>query len=480
MSSFLPNVIVAQTLKDVKAASLRTNDLPAKVQKGLDRLYGFQHDDGGWGWWKDDKTNPFMTAYVVDGLWMASRAGFSVDQSRISRGRAKLEQMISSGTDEEGKKIDLESRAFMVYTLNETGEANARYSNDLFARRGELQPYGRALLALTLNLRREDGRARQVAGEIGQSMIANDYDAHWESKRAAMLDFAETNDIEATALSLKALSRISPQNPSLVKVARWLVMNRRNGYYWDSTKQTAFAIFGLVDYVKASRELSPDYTFEVYVNGQQVASQRVTAANATSQTLSLERKAGDVARSNQIRVVKRGSGVLYLSTTLGYFTREEDVTAQATPELRLTREYLRLKLVDRGSGEASWSLEPLAGEVRSGDIIVSRLRVQGTRAQYLMIEDPIPAGCEQVEQASGIDLNYTTRNWSDWYSQREFRDNRTVFFASEFDGDITYQYAMRVEVPGDFRVAPARAELMYRPLVRSNTASARLSILERK
>jgi hypothetical protein len=27
----------------------------SKVQKGLDRLYAYQHDDGGWGWWKDDK-----------------------------------------------------------------------------------------------------------------------------------------------------------------------------------------------------------------------------------------------------------------------------------------------------------------------------------------------------------------------------------------------------------------------------------------
>ena len=28
----------------------------------------FQHDDGGWGWWKNDQSDPFMTAYVIDGL----------------------------------------------------------------------------------------------------------------------------------------------------------------------------------------------------------------------------------------------------------------------------------------------------------------------------------------------------------------------------------------------------------------------------
>ena len=83
MSSFLPNVVVAQVLKDVPTAKIRAaNDLNTKVQKGMDRLYAYQHSDGGWGWWKDDKSDPFMTAYVVDGLTMANRAGFQIDLAR--------------------------------------------------------------------------------------------------------------------------------------------------------------------------------------------------------------------------------------------------------------------------------------------------------------------------------------------------------------------------------------------------------------
>ena len=98
-----------------------------------------------------------------------------------------------------------------------------------------------------------------------------------------------------------------------------------------------------------------------------------------------------------------------------------------------------------------------------------------------MIEDPIPAGAEQVESVGNLNLDYSVRqDWSDWYSSREFRDNRTVFFLDYFDGDATLQYAMRVQVPGEFRVAPARAELMYQPETQANTASGKLSFLERK
>jgi uncharacterized protein YfaS (alpha-2-macroglobulin family) len=97
-----------------------------------------------------------------------------------------------------------------------------------------------------------------------------------------------------------------------------------------------------------------------------------------------------------------------------------------------------------------------------------------------MIEDPIPAGAEQVARVSGIYLNYSLGNWSDWYSNREFRDNRTAIFMNYFDGDATLQYAMRVEVPGEFKIAPARAELMYQPTVQANTANDRLRILDKK
>ena len=178
-----------------------------------------------------------------------------------------------------------------------------------------------------------------------------------------------------------------------------------------------------------------------------------------------------------MRVVKRGPGMLYLSTTLVHHTNEEQTPAQSVPQLKLTREYMRLRVAEGESG-LGWKVEPLTGEVRSGDIIVSRLRVEGERASYLLIEDPIPAGCEQVEQVSGINLNHTEKDWSDWYSSREFRDNRAVLFLNYFNGKAMFQYAMRVQVPGQFRVAPARVELMYQPDVRANAAGAALTILD--
>jgi uncharacterized protein YfaS (alpha-2-macroglobulin family) len=481
MSSFMPNVVVAQALKDIPTAKIRaSNDLEAKVRRGLDRLYAFQHGDGGWGWWKDDKSDPFMTAYVVDGLTMASRAGYQVDEWRHAQGRERLSSLLNAGKNDNGNPIDDETRAYMIYAFTESGDGDTRFLDELYGKRNNLGAYGRALLALALH-ERKDARAQEVAQLIEGAVRQDEFEAHWQTARVNDYGRDVYLDAEATSVSLKALSRIKPDSSLLPKAARWLVKNRRNGYYWLSTKETAFAIYGLTDYLKVSKELSPDYTFEVYLNGVKVAGQHVGAADAANaETVTVWKKGGEISQSNQIRIVKHGQGALYLSSALEYFTADENVAPQSAAGLKNTREYLRLRVSEDEGEKASWKIEPLSGELRSGDLIVVRLRLTGPRAQYVMIEDPIPAGAEQIARVSGIYLNYSLGQWTDWYSNREFRDNRTAIFMDYFDGDATLQYAMRVEVPGEFKIAPARAELMYQPTVQANTANDRLRILDKK
>jgi alpha-2-macroglobulin len=466
MSSFLPNVIVTQALQNVQTASVKdSNDLGKKVRRGLRRLYGFQHGDGGWGWWKEDETSAWMTAYVVDGLVQAQRAGYEVDAGRIERAQGALRKLLDTEPDERYETRD--TRAYMAYALVQSGDGEMRYLNALFDDRAKLSAYGRAFLALGLKERGDDKRAQAVAGELERAAKGSGAESHWDTA-------------EATALAVKALARTLPQSEVLPRAARWLVGHRRHGYYWLSTRETAFAVYGLIDYVKVSKELDPDYALEVYVNGQQVAQKQVTGADSGSmQVFTLQRRGGEVGQASEVRVVKRGRGMLYLATHVTHYTNDEQTAEQGVPQLKLRREYLRLKVAEKSDGTIGWDVEPLAGEVRSGDTIVSRLSVEGEPGSYLMVEDPIPAGCEPVEEVGGITLGYAEKGWSSWYSEREFRDNRAVLFLNYFNGKAQFQYAMRVQVPGQFRAAPARVERMYEPDVRANSATATLTILDK-
>ncbi len=390
----------------------------------------------------------------------------------MARGREKLQDMLAVR-----EFRDADTRAFMIYALAESGGVDAIDVEKLFADRNNQQPYGRALLALTLSLIK-DRREREVATEVERSAIVDKLSAHWESKRSPMLDFLENDRTEGTALSLKALARIKPDSSLLPLAARWLVSSdRRQGYYWNSTKDTAFAIYGLIDYAKVSQEMTPSYDLEVYLNGETVLAQHITDANSAG-TFSIRRKGATVGETNHIRVVKRGKGALYLSSALDYYTNEDNVEARGNSNLNVSREYLRLSVQQVGY-ELKWTTAPLAGEIKSGDLIVVKLHLTGRVARHLMLEDPIPSGAEQLDSVGNLNLDYADTSWTDWYSAREFRDQRTVFFMDTFDGDATLQYAIRVQLPGEFIVAPARAELMYEPSINANTSSQHFTFLDR-
>src|SRR5262249_28006959 len=118
MSRFLPAAITAKTLKDLglNAETVMSKMfggvepeyadkthpkgkknlylLDEMIRQGLDRLYNFQHADGGWGWWKEGESDHFMTAYVVWGLTLARDAGVQIKTDELERGVNFLEKEI--------------------------------------------------------------------------------------------------------------------------------------------------------------------------------------------------------------------------------------------------------------------------------------------------------------------------------------------------------------------------------------------------
>ena len=76
-------------LKFGQILALFSSTLPpeqAAMLASLERLYDFQHADGGWGWWKEGDSDAYMTAYVVWGLSLAKDAGRDIRGGVLDRG----------------------------------------------------------------------------------------------------------------------------------------------------------------------------------------------------------------------------------------------------------------------------------------------------------------------------------------------------------------------------------------------------------
>src|ERR1019366_4157806 len=181
-------------------------ELDKKIAAGLERLYMFQHDDGGWGWWQTDETHPFMTAYVVAGLAQAKEAGYPVDEQRLRNGRSSLLKQIK-----ENPRALADIRVYMIYALALSGDVDHALVEDLYSSREKFSAHGQALAALLL-LQLKDPRAQEFVKLLESSAHAAGPYVSWSSTRQEMLDFTSDNSFETTAYALKALANLDPKS----------------------------------------------------------------------------------------------------------------------------------------------------------------------------------------------------------------------------------------------------------------------------
>jgi uncharacterized protein YfaS (alpha-2-macroglobulin family) len=461
MSSFLPDVLVAYAMKKLGVGTnINPQTLNKQVQAGLDRLYQYQHPDGGWGWWQTDDSQPFMTAYVLAGLVQAKGAGYDVEDARIERARRWLLPQFTRSTT-----VRTDLRAYMAYALVLSGtDSNATIVDSVWNQRATLTAYGRALLGLAM-AQVNDSRANDLAKQLASEAKQDDSQAWWPTDTNNLMEFSGDTTPQATAYALKLLDRVDPQSPLLPKAALYLVSHRGEGYYWDSTQQTAMVIYGLTDYLERTQELKPNFNVDVQLNGKSVASKKFTAADATAAPTSVTLNEAQLAQgANQIRLVKSGDGRLYWSGRGEYYSNQSNVVNTGTLELSTVREYYKLTPQQTGDNLV-YHLEKLNGPVQVGDTLAVRITVGGSGWRYLVIEDPIPSGTESITRDDLYQLDQQPPWWTTrWRSYRELRDDRTAFFDYWFPrGQSEYTYLLKVVNSGVFRVSPTRVEPMYQP-----------------
>jgi hypothetical protein len=483
LSSFVPNLAARRTLTDLGLPVTESlKSLDRQVAEGLARLYDFQHDDGGWGWWKTDENHPFMTAYAVYGLLEAREAGYKVDSWRLANGVRALRRLYR-----DYPAAVAELKAYETYVLLRAAAADVNPQDDdrtpawtresaldtLWSARSRMTPYGNSLLLLALDAVK-DSRGTDLARELeAQAQRKGDL-AWWASDRDPLLfDFVDTS-VEATALAVKALAARDSRHPLIEPAVRWLLLNRTFGVYWASTKQTAMVLIALLDLMKARHESAAASAVEVFVNGAPAGVHRFTATAMTAPD-PVEFTAPAKPGANTIRIVATGGGSIYWAAQATYFDTEAARQRTGSHALALQREYFSLAPVTV-KDRVVYRAAPFGGTARPGDVLLVKLTAAGARDwRYLMIDDPIAAGTEPIQNDELYALEQGRGRW--WGSRREFRDSRVVFFQERFDaGRYEYTYLLKVVAQGVFRASPASISAMYVPEGTASSAAATVTV----
>jgi uncharacterized protein YfaS (alpha-2-macroglobulin family) len=489
MSRFLPTVIVANAFKELNAplSDATKKELPKMVDAGFNRLYSMQHYDGGWGWWTNDQSNPFMTSYVLYGLALARSAGYDVKADVLKKGITSLKQQLKDN------KIDATTRAYMLYSLSFVDNKDTKvYEEQLIELNKEkMNDYAIALISMAAANYNDAATAQKYNDELKKNV--NDFGesgAYWGGK--AWHYSWQDDKIQTTAMAVKALvsapGGFSGNTELLNRAIRWLMMQRTGGGWWN-TQSTAFIVYALVDYLRFSKELEPDYDVKVYVNDNIILDKHMTKDDVFKKDWNFVIEGSKLRDGgNEIRIEKNGQGKVYLTSDLRYYTYEEKIQPRENG-FRVEKEYFKLeKYIRYQDNKIVYKKRYFDGNIKSGDEILVKVRVstKENNLQYFMLEDPIPAGCEVVKD----DWAYTIEDekdysgwdyywWRWWYADKDIRDNRVTFFATYLYGD-TYEftYILHAQIPGVYNVIPATGMLMYYPDVRGSSEELRLVIEE--
>ncbi|MBS1518718.1 MAG: hypothetical protein JSS91_11580 [Bacteroidetes bacterium] len=483
MSRFLPTVIVAKAFREINAplSDATKKDLPLMVNKGLQRLYSFQHQDGGWGWWENDNSNPFMTAYVIYGLAMAKESGYEISEGVFRNGKSSVKNLIS-------KKIDDKTTlAYMLYALAVSGNENNEFieKNLNSIDTDKLNDYAKSLIAMTWKLIGNDKKAKDELFSLEKNVkTGGEGAAYWEGKE---FHYSWQDDkVQTTAMALKAIVNIDDNSGLKEKVIRWLMMQRQ-GTAWRNTQETAMVIYAMVDYLKNSQELDPDYTVKVFVNNNLLSEMKMNKDNIFSRSVPVIVDNKNLrAGSNEIRIEKSGKGKVYFSSGTSYY---DNTSGNKSSEngFRVEREYFKLEKYESYSDDKIvYRKKYFDGNLKSGVEFLVKIRVSSrdNENNYFMLEDFIPSGAEVVKDDWAYRIEgendfqgYNYFYWRWWYADKEIRDNRVVFFASYMGkGEYEFSYILRAQIPGDYSVNPSRGMLMYYPEYNGNSDIARISI----
>ena len=345
-----------------------------------------QLSDGGWGWFSGfgEHSSPHTTALVVHGLQIARQNDVALPEGMLERGiawltsyQAKQVQLLENGISEvkpyKKSADDLDALVFMV--LADAGVRNDAMLDFLDRDRTHLSVYAKAMFGLALEKLGEKDKLAMILQNIGQFVVQDDENqtAYLKLPNEGYWWCWYGSEIETDAFYLKLLARTDPKGELAPRLVKYLLNNRKHATYWNSTRDTAFCIEAMADFLKASGEDRPDMTVEIALDGKKHKEVKITPADLFSfdNTFVLEGNDGRRRARTPSRSSSKGKGPLYFNAYLTNFTLEDPIT-RAGLEVKVNRKFYKLirddKTVDvaGGRGQAvgqkveSYRREPLA------------------------------------------------------------------------------------------------------------------------
>ncbi|MBL0311612.1 MAG: hypothetical protein IPP78_02630 [Holophagaceae bacterium] len=464
LSSFVPNILVAELVKKGLMPPLNGKEfeeLDVNIQQGVQRVYGYQMDNGGWGWYgpKDfgASANPHTTGYAVMALAAMKRMGYTVDENRLHQGLSATRLLLSErmAHAKDGKAEDsAKARGDVAFLLSCLAQADAQIMPDLDAAIDAVLKAdwpGDGLLALVSHaaVLVQHGRTKALLDALEKRAHMVGDAASWSGSDSPRYSYL-SGDVYTTVAALRALCLGRPGS-KLIPAGEAYLMANFQGNGWNSTWVTSQVVALLPDLAKVRRIQWEGAPIKVQVEGG--PSFDLTDASKPA-TL-------DVKGGQSISLVANGRGVLvYVLST----SSQKPMLSPAAGGLLLQAKRTLWKLeAPKGTSRLGWTKKPWDSALKLHDEAYLEVDVSSNQwISYGLVEVPVPPGFEASTDMQDFVLDGQDMAALPKPARTEVHPDHVAFLLYYVGPNSTAKLRLRLraKLEGRYRLRPVKFSLM--------------------
>jgi len=263
ISKILPTALIFSYLnKTGQLTPSLEKEMTLMILEGLNRIYNYQHSDGGWGWWRNDASKVIMTSIVVSALNQIEEVGFRINPITLKKGIDYLitHQHPSGVWDfQEYSSNTLEATAFILKAIMNYKDITPQIDTaislavnefrDLWYTGDMQSTYAASLFYIaTLSTIYENTTFNNILIQfIKDNKKVEENTIFWDSDTSSNWYWRKLgNVVEITSYAAWALALDDYiNNYALIQKAVQFLLNKRNRWGWGSTADTCAAITAL-------------------------------------------------------------------------------------------------------------------------------------------------------------------------------------------------------------------------------------------
>ncbi|NWG34425.1 MAG: Ig-like domain-containing protein [Chloroflexi bacterium] len=492
LSYLLPNIEVHRALNN---SGLSDPALSERVETNLNasvsRLQSLQNADGGWKWWgMGEKSDPYVSAYVLFGLSRAQAIGASVSKDTLARAIAYLQEAQTDITPNT-TGAELDEAAFIQFVLSETGVADQVRAASLYDARDRMSPASRALLALVIyRINPADPRVRELVTTLEAGAIRSASSAHWETQPENIRQ--RGSPLYTTSIVLYILSQVDPANQIVLDAVRYLMAHRNARGLWNPGYENAWAAIALNEAMVGLGDLRSDFAFNAALNGNPLTSGDVNGIQLAPLKANVPLELLSPDSPNLLTIQREdGLGRLFYNIVLKVNRPVQDVKP-LNAGMGIERTYCRS---ERSEAQTKTCTPLSALQLAPDKQITAQLTLTlPNDMYYVMVEDHIPGGMEVLNRdlktsrrgsdSTGAQIQFKGEDpfadgWGWWlFNEPQIHDESILFTADYLPaGTYVLTYTLIPVQAGEYRVLPARAWQAFFPEVQGTSAGALFEIV---